>query len=725
MTSSPGSLTPSLAERILDIVRKVLGAPELDAKAAPGYAEDIAQVAQRSLERWVHSRRRTRPWHERELDSVAAVGHPVELLARFEGVVGSDLEVVFLVDGVAVGRGATTDLGLAVCTYLPTAVGLHLVTTELRDAAGVLAPELPRGAHLQVVATAPLVVADARLLALHSPEALWPLRELVRRGVELCWAGLHDGAAGLDPQALIAAAGLPRAALLAIDDRELDFETLGIDFGPVNARLLARRLRAAGVPLVAVVSATAIAPEVDAAGLIAMTLTDLATRVSAAAGLVDLEQAAAQFVGERDHASGSARLARRLDLMTGSRAVAGNSVTLELDNRAARAALMADIDAAQRSIHLQFYVLEPGRFATDLCARLRARARAGVAVRLVVDSLYARHDLLGRQNRVLTELADEPGIAIIASDPIALNHIDALALKQRDHRKLAIIDDRIAYVTGRNGGDEYYLGFDEVLIDDSTSHEAIPWLDCHARLTGPLVAELQHIFRANWQRNGGAHFAVAAVPQAGAGDVRARVIVHDGVGDAFALATYDALFAGARERLIVVNDFPIIADLSMRLIGAAQRGVQVDILTGNGLSRRGDGTFFDGPRYRQVFEYMVKRCYEPLMRAGVRVSEFVAPDFPNITSSGGAIRPFVHAKVVVVDGCVASVGTANLDVTASHWEREVNLVIESPAVAGALTAQLDGLLARAYRLDPASEAWRREAPMRALAGQLWPDRVYS
>jgi phosphatidylserine/phosphatidylglycerophosphate/cardiolipin synthase-like enzyme len=411
--------------------------------------------------------------------------------------------------------------------------------------------------------------------------------------------------------------------------------------------------------------------------------------------------------------------------MTATTAAPGNAIDLELDNRAARAALFADLAAATSHIHLQFYILKPGRFAAELVELLRARGRAGVAVRLVVDALYGRHQALGRTNPVLAELIDQPGIEVVASDPITLGTgLDTVALKQRDHRKLAIIDGAIAYVTGRNGADEYYLGWDEVAIDDATPHDAIPWLDAHARVRGPLVAELERVFAANWRRNGGGPLP-ATPPARAIGDVTARVITHDGVDDARAMAAYDALFAGARRRLIVVNDFPVIADLALRLIAAAQRGVAVDIVTGSGLARRGDGTFFPGPRHREVFEYLVKHCYEALLAAGVRVWEVTAPPSPAHAATGGPIRPYVHAKVVVVDGAVASVGTANLDVTASHWEREVNLVIEDPAIAGALTSTLDDVIARAVRIDPDGPAWRREAARRALAARLWPDRLYS
>jgi|GEM_PF-944287 len=723
---------PGLGDRILGVVRAFLRSERSPEDTALGEdSDDLLGVVERSLQHWTQNRRRSHPWHQQQLDALGLVGHPVELLARLDGAATEDVTVTFFVDGVEVGAGAMTDLGVAVRAYVPDALGMHTITTELRDEAGVLVDERAQSARLQVVADAPVVIVDAHLLDAHEPQALQPLRELVARGLQLCWADRRGAQRARTVVELIAAAGLPPAAVLTIDDRELDFDTLGVDFGPVNERLLVRRLRALGVPLVAAVTASPAASQAESSGLVLWSLVELASALADVHGLEALCDTAAHFVVERDHAEGVAALSRRLDLMTSTKAVAGNEVSFELDNQAARHALFADIRAAAHSVHLQFYVFEAGRFVTELSALLRERARAGVKVRLVVDALYARHRLLGRVNPLLAELEAEPGIEIRSSDPLSVGDLGALAFKQRDHRKLAIIDGHIAFVTGRNGADTYYLGFDEVVIDDDTLHEVIPWLDAHARLRGPLAAELEAIFVANWRRNGGTLSdaeVVSPPPNLGvsrpAGGVSARVVLHDGVGDAFSLASYDALFAGARERLIVVNDFPIISDLSLRLIAAAQRGVKVDILTGNGVARRGDGTFFEGPRHRELFEYMVKRCYEPLIRAGVRVSEFVAPDLPNIRARGGPIRPFVHAKVVVVDGLVASVGTANLDVTASHWEREVNLVIESPAVAGSLMATLDALLDRSYLIDITSEYWLNEAARRALAGQLWPDRLY-
>jgi len=719
----------SWTERILEVLAELMPgramASAAEATERGGALAELTALAQGSLALWLAERQQARAGLEGGFDRIAAVGGPVELVARLEPGTPAELEVAFFVDGHHVGNGKTSELGAAVCAFTPTAPGLAEIASALRDPDGdeLIAPQPI--ARLQVVGDQPVVVADARLLDGADATTLAPLAALADRGVALCWAEL-DAVAQVDARhAQLAALGLPPAAVLAVAARERDIATLGLDFGVVNARLLVRRTRAAGVPLVAAITTANAVDGAAAVGLPAMTLAQLAARLAAPDGLDDLRAAAAAFVAARDAATGPAALARRLDLMTATAAVAGNAIDVELDNRAARAALFADVAAATRSVHLQFYILKEGRFATELVELLRARGRAGVAVRLVVDALYSRHQVLGRTNPVLAALQDQPGVEVIASDPITLGTgVDTVALKQRDHRKLAIIDGAVAYVTGRNGADEYYLGWDELAIDDATPHDAIPWLDAHARVRGPLVAELEEVFAANWRRNGGGPLPTSTAPPP-AGDVVARVITHDGVDDARAMAAYDALFAGARTRLIVVNDFPVIADLALRLIAAAQRGVAVDILTGNGLARRGDGSFFDGPRHRELFEYMVKRRYEPLLAAGVRVAEFVVPPAPSITARGGAIRPYVHAKLVVVDGCIASVGTANLDATASHWEREVNLVVESTAIAGALTAQLDAMLAAAFPIDRESAYWRREAPHRAVASRLWPDRLYS
>ncbi len=429
------------------------------------------------------------------------------------------------------------------------------------------------------------------------------------------------------------------------------------------------------------------------------------------------------------------RLSLRLDRTTQTKAIPGNACHVELDNRAAREAVLAAIAGARATVHVQLYILEDSRFTDRLGVGLIAAARRGVAVRLLVDGLFSGHDILGLSNPVVDGLRREPGIEVQASGPIHRpSALEAKALKERDHRKLIIIDGEWAVVGGRNAGDCYYFGFDEVPIADFTAHERIPWLDAHVEVRGPLVAEVQDSFVEAWVRAGGeapeelAQGAPAVgIPEPGPGRLsRARFVVHDGIEDADGMAAYEALLDGAEHHVYIVNDFPIASPIVTAVRRALGRGVTVTLLTGCAVARRGDGTFFRGPVYRQVFEYVTKRRLEPLIRAGLIAYEYATePELPLIVCQGGVVRPYVHAKLMTTDGRAASVGSANLDATASYWEREANIVVEDPAVVLALEARLEGLLAHSHRLDLDSEYWKRERLVREVATRLWPDSMYS
>ena len=173
-------------------------------------------------------------------------------------------------------------------------------------------------------------------------------------------------------------------------------------------------------------------------------------------------------------------------------------------------------------------------------------------------------------------------------------------------------------------------------------------------------------------------------------------------------------------------DVETVRDLTSAL-GAmdADPQVRVVILTGSGVARRGDGKMLRGPLARVFFEYMTKHRLEPLIRAGAETYEYATPKLEEIVTRGGVVRPYVHAKVMSVDGEVASVGSANLDVTASYWENEANVVIESAAVVRELEATIERLLATSYRIDLDSSYWRGEARMREITSTLWPETLYS
>src|SRR5690606_5293012 len=202
-------------------------------------------------------------------------------------------------------------------------------------------------------------------------------------------------------------------------------------------------------------------------------------------------------------------------------------------------------------------------------------------------------------------------------------------------------------------------------------HQRIPWLDAHIELDGPLVADVQRSFLATWLEQDGpppGDLAELMPELSPAGSSRGRLVVHRGLADANGLAMYEAMLDVAVDRVIIVNDYPIVSTLERAILRLLARGVRVDLLTGSAAARRDDGSMFPAHIHRVLFEHMVKARLEPLMLAGVRVYEYTTTPAPAVVARGGRVRPYVHAKIVSVDGKVCSIGSANLDATASFWE---------------------------------------------------------
>ncbi len=610
--------------------------------------------------------------------------------------------------------------GMIRAPYRATRPGLHPVSYR-KSAKGQ-----PKGAHVlahhvQVVRQeTPVIAVDLDLLRDERDFDVSHLSDLVERGLELFYFDLHGQEGLVDLWKRIhTRQALPASVVTDISEPQLT--RFGVDFDGVLFGAMARRLVAQGVGLSGVVSTNpSLAHSVSLAGW-----NPVDTPLAIAAFAAD---ARAVFDRATKHRTESTTdVAFRLDVMTDTTVVEGNACRVELSNRPAREEVFAAIEGASSHVCLQFYILEEGRFAEELSFRLIRKARQGVQIRLLVDALYSLEGMLGTVNPLVEGLNAEPNIVVLATDRIeSLASFDARAVKERDHRKVILVDDRVAFVGGRNAGDAYYYGFDEVPILDFTSHERIPWLDAHVRLEGPIVGEVRASFEEAWNRSDGDPLpAPKTGTSAVCGSDRCRLIVHDGVQDTNALGAYEAIIESAQASIFVVNAFPVFRRLADSIRHAVQRGVQVTMITGNAKARRLDGTFFRGPLHRELFDYMLKQRLEPLIRDGVKMYEYTTKSRDNIVARGGAVRPYVHAKILVADAYVASIGSANLDATASYWEREANIVIEGGDVPQKLDQHLQEICRRSYPLSLDSDYWRREKPQREIAARLWPNSLYS
>jgi phosphatidylserine/phosphatidylglycerophosphate/cardiolipin synthase-like enzyme len=681
------------------------------------------RAASSTLERWSRGAPLRRLLGGIERDVLTSPGEWVAL----EATLGLSSKLAntagFLLDDVLVAEveiGEGTEVRAMI--RAPGA-GLYRVAVRLGGA-----PPLVGHALLQVAATRPVMLIDAELLlagdARSPPVIASLLKALAAADLELAYFDIGEKDRRPAIYEALKAHALPEAACSSYATEAAAVEKLGVDLARLFGVASVHRLRAKGVPVFAIVTERFV-DHADLLGEVAVLEPHEAQQRLDSDGFAPEREQVARFIAGRQ---ASDRTTWRLDQATGSRLVRGNAVVAGLDNRRARERLFELIDGARSSIHFQVYILRAGSFADELVVRLIRRAREGVRVRLMVDALYSDQEVLGRTNPLLLALGAEANVEVLALGPIETRHdVDVSRLKQRDHRKLVIIDGERAIVSGRNADDAYYRGFAEVAIHDHTEHERIPWLDADVELAGPIVGDVQRCFLSTWVEQGGAppqDQSVLLPALEHAGSIAARLVVHRGLVDANGLAMYESLLELAEQHVYIVNDFPFVSVLERVILRLLARGVRIELLTGNAATRRADGSLFPAPVHRTLFEHMVKARLEPLMIAGVKVYEYTTPVLPTIVARGGRVRPYVHAKMMSVDGRVCSVGSANLDATASFWESEANVVVEDRTFASALEDELRELIANSFPLDPRSDYWQRERAQRTVVGTLWPASVY-
>ena len=133
-------------------------------------------------------------------------------------------------------------------------------------------------------------------------------------------------------------------------------------------------------------------------------------------------------------------------------------------------------------------------------AALAAAGARGVTVRVLVDSLHGLHGSFGLHNPTSRAALIARRAWSFASRKPITRESSLEDLKQRDHRKLVVVDGRVALLGGRNLSHEYYSGFDEVPLNPRMTWRMVPWLDAGARVEGPAVAALERSFLAGMDR---------------------------------------------------------------------------------------------------------------------------------------------------------------------------------------------------------------------------------
>lgn len=351
--------------------------------------------------------------------------------------------------------------------------------------------------------------------------------------------------------------------------------------------------------------------------------------------------------------------------------VGGNRLELLPDGAAVFKSMWQAIEAAKETIHLETYILRSDRTGQEFSKRLQEKARRGVRVRLIFDSVGAM-DI----DPVFLNRLRNSGVQMLEYHPIAPWR-PRWAWGRRDHRKILVVDGKTAFTGGVNISDAHL----------AAAEGGQDWRDAHVRLEGPAAYELDRLFRAVWFKETGRWFRSEGHPN----DVRGQSLVRVAANQEFLhrfrirAAYLSALRASQREVLMANAYFLPDRRVRRALAAAAGRGVSVQILV-------------QGRSDILSVQYASRYRYDFLLRHGVRLFEY-----------SGSI---LHAKTAAIDGTWSAAGSYNMDHRSLMHNLEVNLHVLDRHFSGQMAQRLREDIAQSREIKLAD--WRRRP---------WRDRI--
>ena len=309
--------------------------------------------------------------------------------------------------------------------------------------------------------------------------------------------------------------------------------------------------------------------------------------------------------------------------------------------------LMEDLHGAKQSIHMLYYEWASDGFTEEVGRLLGEKVKEGVEVRLLYDPVGSFWMLSNKHVRWMREM----GIQMYPFAPIYLLH----TLSYRNHRKIAVIDGRVAYSGGLNMTEKHLTG------PDGFSG----WRDTHTRVSGEAALVLQSVFATMWHNTTGENlFEDDYFPEIDESGPQLPIQVLSAGPDSEWKAirqSYLAMIGLARSHVYLQSPFLILDDsLSETLKSAALSGIDVQLM----IAPRGGEM---SPAYRAGMTYAAD-----MARAGVAVLMYQGEYF--------------HAKTACVDSAICSIGSANMDIRSFAINYETNLVIYDKGVTEELEA---------------------------------------
>ncbi len=385
-------------------------------------------------------------------------------------------------------------------------------------------------------------------------------------------------------------------------------------------------------------------------------------------------------------ASADAReLAQLAQTATGMAPSTLRDVRLLVDGAAKYDALIEDLGRAQHQVHVEYYIFMPDQSGTLIRDALVACAARGVRVRLLLDAIGS-----GACSRAfLAPLVDAGGEVAWFHPSHFWRFWWRPWLNLRTHRKIVVIDSRIAYTGGIN-----------ITDDENERLRSDAYRDLHLRIEGDAVRPLQQVFAEDWVYATGQRDFISDIartlPQAEAGAISAQVLTSGPDSSWEAIhRVHVSLIHGARERVWLVTPYFVPGEAAMMaLTSAALGGLDVRLM----VPRMSDS---------RLVTMAARSYYDDLIAAGVKIYEYG----PRM----------LHSKALLVDAASVIIGSANFDHRSFRLNFEVSMLFQDRTVGESLEKLIEGEFASAPRVrdDRQRSLFRSRLP-EALARLLSP-----
>ncbi|GGJ69919.1 cardiolipin synthase [Anoxybacillus voinovskiensis] len=334
----------------------------------------------------------------------------------------------------------------------------------------------------------------------------------------------------------------------------------------------------------------------------------------------------------KEHQQPLLRLAHRL----GKSPISLSTETKVLTNgEETFAAIFAELEKATHHIHLEYYIVRHDDVGQRLKDILIAKAKKGVHVRFLYDAVGS-----WKLSKAYVQELREAGVEMVPFSPVRLPFLNN-KINFRNHRKIIVVDGTVGFVGGLNIGDEYlgkneYFGF---------------WRDTHLWIRGEAVRTLQLIFLQDWYYMTGETLLTLnylSPTLTFSGDRGGVQLIAGGPDQEWEVIKhlFFAMITSAKQSIWIASPYFIPdEDILTALKVAALSGIDVRILA----PKRPD---------KKIVFYASRSYFPELLEAGIDIYEYN--------------KGFLHSKIIVVDGELASIGTANMDMRSFHLNFEVN-----------------------------------------------------